>query len=67
MTRPENTAAAATAPSTKDPLAGHLGHLDPTQETAFTKFKELCAEKGFYKPAAAGTSGLPSHDDGTLL
>ena len=45
---------------------GHLGHLTAEEETAFQKFKTLCAEKGYYRPGA-GKDDLPSHDDPLLL
>ncbi|TVY45365.1 SEC14 cytosolic factor [Lachnellula subtilissima] len=45
---------------------GHLGHLTAGEETAFQKFKTLCAEKGYYKPGA-GKDDIPSHDDPLLL
>lgn len=44
---------------------GHLGHLSPDEEAAFTNFKKLCEDKGSYTPA---TEGKPaSHEDHTLL
>ncbi|CAG8970829.1 hypothetical protein HYALB_00001617 [Hymenoscyphus albidus] len=44
---------------------GHLGHLGPEEEAAFTNFKALCAEKGYY--TAGETADQNSHDDETLL
>lgn len=45
---------------------GHLGHLTADEDTAFTDFKELCAEKGYYKPGDE-EGNPPTHDDATLL
>ena len=47
--------------------AAHLGHLTDNQQKALEQFKDLCQQKGYYKPA--GPSGWPyaSHDDETLL
>ncbi|KAF2232760.1 CRAL/TRIO domain-containing protein [Viridothelium virens] len=47
--------------------SGHLGHLSDNQQAALGKFKVLCQEKGYYKPAEASAKALPSHDDETLL
>jgi hypothetical protein len=44
---------------------GHLGHLDPDEEASFQNFKNLCEEKGVYKPGEGEEAG--SHDDATLL
>jgi hypothetical protein len=44
---------------------GHLGHLSPDQENAFTNFKLLCAEHGYYTAAEGDKEA--SHDDATLL
>ena len=46
---------------------GHLGHLSVNQQAALDRFKELCREKEYYKPAAVDESTSPSHDDETLL
>ena len=47
--------------------AAHLGHLNESQQTALDTFKQICQDKGYYRPA--GTDGLKhgSHDDETLL
>lgn len=45
---------------------GHLGHLNPEQETAFRNFKLMCAEHGYYKPGN-GADVEASHDDALLL
>lgn len=45
--------------------ATHLGHLSPEQAGALEKFKTICAQKGYYRPAKNGQSA--SHDDETLL
>ena len=45
--------------------AQHLGHLEPAEQNALDSFKELIAEKGFYKPANGQSPA--SHDDATLL
>lgn len=44
---------------------GHLGHLSPEEEAAFTNFKNLCEERGSYTPATGGKPA--SHEDHTLL
>ncbi|RXK38680.1 hypothetical protein M231_03990 [Tremella mesenterica] len=44
---------------------GHLGHLSPDQRQSFSDFKQLCVDKGIYRPAT--TDIPPSHDDATLL
>lgn len=46
-------------------FAGHLGHLTPAQQDAFTKFKENLAAAGLYSPATSTASA--SHDEPTLL
>jgi hypothetical protein len=46
-------------------LQGHLGHLTPQEEAAFTTFKKLCADQGFYQPDDGVQQA--SHDDGTLV
>lgn len=51
--------------SPRDSLAGHIGHLTPPQEQAFTSFRSLLASNNLYNPASP--SSLPSHDDGTIL
>lgn len=43
----------------------HLGHLTEGQQKSLDSFKQLCASKGYYKPATAGAAA--SHDDETLL
>ncbi|GAA93854.1 uncharacterized protein L969DRAFT_70208 [Mixia osmundae IAM 14324] len=45
----------------KDPLSGHPGHLDITQNHVLGKFKKELEADGFY------TAEPPSHDDATLL
>lgn len=45
--------------------SGHLGHLSPTQQTAFEAFKQLCADRGVYTPGKGDQ--LPSIPDHTLL
>lgn len=41
---------------------GHLGHLTEHQQTALDEFKELLADKGYYKPGPPA-----SHEDTTLM
>ncbi|KAL9057845.1 MAG: hypothetical protein Q9162_002075 [Coniocarpon cinnabarinum] len=45
---------------------GHVTHLDEPQEQKLEQFKQLCAEKGYYRPATQQRPE-PSHDDETLL
>lgn len=45
--------------------SGHLGHLTPEQTKHFIAFKQLCAERGLYKPKTGDTPA--SHGDTTLL
>jgi len=45
--------------------ATHMGHLAPEQAGSLEKFKALCAQKGYYRPAKSGQNA--SHDDETLL
>jgi len=45
--------------------ATHMGHLSPEQAGSLEKFKVLCAQKGYYRPAKSGQ--IASHDDETLL
>lgn len=40
--------------------------MSAEEDTAFTKFKKLCAEKGYYKPGN-DENEVPSHDDALLL
>ncbi|KAI9686714.1 MAG: hypothetical protein M1822_002773 [Bathelium mastoideum] len=47
--------------------SGHLGHLSGNQQSSLDQFKQLCHEKGYYKPAGVDGRALPSHDDETLL
>jgi len=42
-----------------------MGHLSPEQAGSLEKFKVLCAQKGYYRPAKGGQNA--SHDDETLL
>ncbi|KAJ7750957.1 CRAL/TRIO domain-containing protein [Mycena maculata] len=44
-----------------DIFAGHLGHLSPSQESAFVAFKQALGDAKLYDDAG------PSHDDPTLL
>lgn len=46
-------------------LQGHLGHLTAQEEAAFTAFKKLAADEGYYTPDDG--EGNTSHDDGTLV
>ena len=55
----------AEAAATEIRLKGHLGHLTAEEQTAFDRFKKLCADKGYYTPATSENSA--SHDDGTLM
>jgi len=48
-----------------DVLAGHMGHLTPTQQEAFTLFRERLAKAQLYTPGAGVSK--PSHDEPTLL
>lgn len=41
---------------------GHLGHLTPDEEKAFSDFKAFIEEKGLYKPGPPA-----SHTNSTLL
>ncbi|KAI5478787.1 hypothetical protein MNV49_004613 [Pseudohyphozyma bogoriensis] len=45
--------------ATKDPLSGHPGHLNESQQAALAQFKTELAAEGFYDPAV--------HDDAALL
>ena len=47
--------------------SGHIGHLSSNQQSSLDQFKQLCQEKGYYKPAGVGGRTVPSHDDETLL
>jgi hypothetical protein len=48
--------------------SGHIGHLSPTQKTAFDKFKQLCIDRKAYRETGTGPNGdLPSISDATLL
>ncbi|KAF7314905.1 CRAL-TRIO domain-containing protein [Mycena indigotica] len=38
------------ASSADSPLAGHLGHLSPEQETKFSEFKLACTKEDLYAP-----------------
>ena len=45
--------------------AGHLAHLSENQQGKLNEFRQLCQEKGYYRPAADAKAA--SHDDETLL
>lgn len=47
-------------------LAGHLGHLTPSQEKSLETFKQHLQKADLYTPKA-DDGGRPSHDDTTLL
>ena len=48
-----------------DVLFGHLGHLSPEQERAFSSFKDILQNARLYSPS---TDTAPaSHDDPTVL
>jgi len=47
--------------------AAHLGHLTDAQQEALDRFKSLCQEKGYYRPAGDGSNPYASHDDETML
>lgn len=47
-------------------LAGHLGHLTPSQEKSLETFKQSLHKADLYNPKV-DDSGHPSHDDTTLL
>jgi hypothetical protein len=47
-------------------LAGHLGHLTPSQEKCLEAFKQGLQGADLYNPKA-DDGGRPSHDDTTLL
>jgi len=47
-------------------LAGHIGHLTPSQEESLEVFKRSLHKADLYTPKA-DDGGPPSHDDTTLL
>ena len=47
--------------------AAHLGHLTANQQTALDKFKDLCKDAGYYRPAGVDGKKIASHDDETML
>jgi len=47
-------------------LAGHLGHLTPSQEESLEAFKQSLHKADLYNPKG-DDGGPPSHDDTTLL
>ena len=47
-------------------LAGHLGHLTPSQEKSLETFKQNLQKANLYNPKSDDHSS-PSHDDTTLL
>lgn len=47
--------------------AAHLGHLTANQDSALDKFKALCEDAGYYRPAGVDDKKIPSHDDETML
>jgi hypothetical protein len=47
-------------------LAGHLGHLTPSQEKSLETFKQNLQKANLYNPTS-DNRGSPSHDDTTLL
>jgi len=51
-----------------NPLSGHVGHLDATQQAALDAFKTKLQADGLWTPAPDGDDPrAASHDDGTLL
>ena len=46
-------------------LRGHLGHLTKEQQNAFTAFKSLCTEQGYYTPTTADKPA--SHEDALMM
>lgn len=46
--------------------SGHLGHLSQSQQGALENFKQLCEQKGYYRPAQ-DRQHPATHDDETLL
>lgn len=47
--------------------AAHLGHLTENQQNALEKFKDLCRDAGYYRPAGVDGKKIASHDDETML
>ena len=70
-TAQNDAAASASAAAGTEWLSGHLNHLSTKQEGKLVEFKRLCADKGYYTAAGAGTGedadGVASHDDATML
>lgn len=58
----EQVQSTASAPSKIYYPSGHLGHLNPSQESRLAEFKQLVESKGLYKPGPPA-----SHDDALLL
>ena len=55
----------STRGSARDPLTGHLNHLNASQEAALDKFKSALHQRGLWRPGTSASR--PSHDDATLL
>jgi hypothetical protein len=47
--------------------SAHLGHLSENQQSALSKFRLLCEQKGYYFPNGVDGKSVASHDDETLL
>lgn len=47
--------------------SSHYGHLTDGQQEALDKFKLLCEERGYYRPAGKDGNVHASHDDETML
>lgn len=45
--------------------SGHVGHLSPDQEKAFSVFKDILTKADLYRPQHS--DARPAHDDSTLL
>src|SRR5437016_13694267 len=55
----------STRGSARDPLSGHLNHLNASQEAALDKFKSALHQQGLWMPGTSASRS--SHDDATLL